>query len=271
MTEDRVRHHAAPGGAQVTGLRRFGLEGRHVVVTGGGRGIGRAVAVVAASAGAAVTVVSRTASELADTRREIEDAGGTCRIYPADLADTDGLPRIADDLWSYAPIDGVVHAAGVQVRKDAVDVTPDDWDLVLAVNVKAPYFLSTAIARLQLADDRPGSHVFIGSLNSSIGLPRISPYVASKSALLGVTRALSTEWAAHGIRSNIIGPGYFDTALTRDLLKSEADRTRVMGRIPMRRLGATRDIGDAAVFLLGDASGYVSGQLLNVDGGWLAS
>lgn len=249
----------------------FDLTGRHIVVTGGGRGIGRAIAESAAKAGAMVTIVSRSRDELERTAAGIGGEGRRCEVRTADLSVTDALPDLVAEIASVAPIDGVVHAAGVQLRKPAVEITLRDWRFVQQTNTEAPFFLSTAIARTQLADHRPGSHVFVGSLNSSIGLPRIAPYVASKTALLGITRALATEWAGDRIRANIIGPGYFHTALTDDLLAHEQDRARILGRIPMRRLGDPREVGDAAVFLLSDASRYMTGQLLNVDGGWLAS
>lgn len=250
----------------------FDLTGRHIVVTGGGRGLGRGIALAAARAGAVVSVLARSEDQLHETTREVEQLGGQCHAYAVDLSDVEALDNHAESLWqSVGPIDGLVHAAGVQRRKDAVDVTVEDWRFVQTMNVEAPFFLSTAVARRQLDTQGSGSHVFIGSLNSSIGLPYIAPYAASKTAMLGMARSLSTEWAASGLRANVIGPGYFHTQLTDDLLRDPANRERVMGRIPMGRLGTPQDLGGAAVFLLSDASAYVSGQLLNVDGGWLAA
>ncbi|ABL83695.1 short-chain dehydrogenase/reductase SDR [Nocardioides sp. JS614] len=249
----------------------FSLTDKHVVVTGGGRGLGQGIAVSAALSGAAVTVVARSKDQLHATADLIARTGGTCRVVTADLSDTESLDRLVDDLSESAPIDGIVHVAGVQLRKAAVDVTVDDWRWVQRMNVEAPFFLSTAVARRQQGEGRPGSHVFIGSLNSTIGLPRISPYAASKTALLGMARVLSTEWAAHGQRANVVGPGYFHTQLTDDLFTDPANRARILGRIPAGRLGTPADLGGAVVFLLSDASRYLTGQLINVDGGWLAS
>lgn len=249
----------------------FGLHDRHVVVTGGGRGIGRAIALCAAASGARVTLVARSAEQLDDAAAEIRTAGGDCATVTHDLADTESLDALAERLWDVAPVDGVVHAAGVQLRKPAVEVGVAEWRQVQALNLDAPYFLSTALARRQLAAERRASHVFIGSLNSSIGLPHVSPYVASKTALVGITRALSTEWVSRGLRANIVGPGYFRTEMTEGLLAEPAHAQRILGRIPAGHLGAPEDVGTAAVFLLSDASSYITGQLLNVDGGWLAS
>jgi NAD(P)-dependent dehydrogenase (short-subunit alcohol dehydrogenase family) len=159
----------------------------------------------------------------------------------------------------------------VQVRKPATEVTPDDWRFVQSVNVDAPFFLSTRLGKAQAAAARPGSHVFITSLSSSIAVRNAAPYAASKSSLLGVIRTLSAEWAPHGIRVNGIQPGYIHTRLTEDLLARPDQHARVLGRIPMGRLGTAQDLVGAAVFLLSDASAYVTGQNIAVDGGWLAS
>lgn len=255
----------------MTNAPSFSLEGQHVLVTGAGRGLGQAIALAVAGSGAIVSLVSRSQDELDATAEYIQSAGGRCRIAATDLRDPSEFDDLVADAWSDQPIDGVVHAAGIQVRRPAVEITPDDWDLVTDLNTRTPFFLSTAIARRQLADDRPGSHVLIGSLNSTIGLARVAPYAASKSALLGVARSLSTEWSASGLRVNVIGPGYFETKLTADLFADPANRARIMSRIPSGRLGQPADLGGAAVFLLSEASSYLTGQLINVDGGWLAS
>ena len=249
----------------------FSLAGRHVVVTGGSRGLGLAISEAAARAGATVTIIARNADQASTAAAAIGETGGTARAHGADVSDLGAIEALVDKLSAAAPIDGVVHAAGVQLRKPAVDVTVDEFLSVQAVNLHAPYFLSTAIARRQIGEQRTGSHVFIGSLNSSIGLPGISPYVVSKTGLVGMARAFSTEWSVHGIRANVVGPGYFATEMTEALLANPADNARIMGRIPMRRLGDASDVGNACVYLLADSSRYVSGTLMNVDGGWLAS
>lgn len=249
----------------------FSLAGKHVVVTGGGRGLGQGIALSAALCGADVTVVARSEDQLRTTADLIESRGGTCRVVRADLSETESLTDLVDRLCEPAPVDGIVHVAGVQLRKDAVDVTVEDWRWVQRMNAEAPFFLSTALAKRQQESRRAGSHVFIGSLNSTIGLPRIAPYAASKTALLGMARVMSNEWASQGQRVNVVGPGYFHTELTDDLFKDPANRNRVMGRIPAGRLGTPADLGGAVVFLLSDASRYLTGQLINVDGGWLAS
>lgn len=263
-SENEIEQLACP-------LSAFDLGTKHVVVTGGGRGLGRGIALSAALAGATVTIISRSADELNGTVDLCAANGGTCFARPADLSDIDAFDDLVEEISARQPIDGVVHAAGVQVRRDSIDVTPDDWEFVQTMNLQAPFFLSTRIAKTQIASGRKGSHVFVGSLNSSIGLARIAPYAAAKTALLGVARVFSTEWAQYGIRANVVGPGYFHTKLTEGLLADEAQYKRILGRIPAGRLGVPSDLGGVCIFLLSDASTYVSGQLINVDGGWLAS
>jgi 2-deoxy-D-gluconate 3-dehydrogenase len=191
--------------------------------------------------------------------------------HVADVADLDALPAHVREIGTRQAIDGVVHAAGVQIRRPAVDYPVEEWDQVLRVNAQAPFFLSTAIAREQRAAGRPGSHVFIGSLASTIGLPNGALYAASKTALLGVARTLSVEMAMFGIRANVVGPGYFPTQLNEDLLSVPENRQRIMSRIPMGRMGTPADLAGIVVFLLCDASRYLTGQLVSVDGGWLGA
>lgn len=260
------------GNTLATTPAAFSLTGRHVLVTGGGRGLGQGIALSAAAAGATVTVVARSGDQLDSTVALAAKLGaGRCIAHPADLSEIAAIPDLVTAITNRLPIDGVVHAAAAQLRINAVDVTPDNWRFIQTLNLEAPFFLSTAIARHQLTAKRPGSHVFIGSLNSTIALTRIAPYVVSKTALVGVARALSAEWSAAGIRANVIGPGFFETAQTEDVLSEPANRARILNRIPMGTLGVPADLGGISVFLLSDASRYLTGQLINVDGGWLAS
>ncbi|MFZ0756042.1 MAG: SDR family oxidoreductase, partial [Trebonia sp.] len=168
------------------------------------------------------------------------------------------------------PLDGIVHAAGTQYRAAAAAVPVAAWRDLMAIHLDAPFFLSTALHRDQLRDGRPGTHVFIGSLTSARGIANIAPYAAAKSALLGVIRTLAVEWAASGTRVNGIAPGYFRTELTADLFADPDRAAWVLDRVPMGRLGDPADLAGAVVFLLSPASGYITGQLLPVDGGWLA-
>lgn len=242
----------------------FDLDGRRVLLTGGSRGLGRAMAEGLAQAGASVVAVARTATE--------DSADGRVRTVQADVADLDALPDLVDraEEMLEGHVDTVVHAAGVQHRAAAVSFPPEEWQRLVTVNLTAPFTLSQEVGRRQLERSEPGSHIFIASLTSHIGLPNLAAYAATKSGVMGVVRTLAVEWAASGIRVNALGPGYFRTALTEALFQDEAARERLYQRIPMKRFGQPVDLSGPAVFLASDASRYVTGQLLMVDGGWTA-
>jgi 2-deoxy-D-gluconate 3-dehydrogenase len=250
-------------------MTMFSLDGRHVVVTGAGRGLGRAIALSVASAGATVTLVARTESQLDETRVAVEESGGSARVRCIDLSDLDAVADLGRELGGQG-VYGIVHGAGVTHRADAQDFDNEAFARVMTVNLEAPFVLSRELMRNR-SEESPSSHVFIGSLGSSIAIRRAVAYVASKSGVLGVVRTLATEWAPRGARVNAVSPGYFRTELTADILDKPEERSRIENRIPMGRLGRPEELGGAAVFLLSDASSYMTGQQIIVDGGWLGS
>lgn len=254
------------------GVSRFDIAGKVVLVTGAGRGLGQGIAVAFAAAGAHVLTVSRTASELEQTSSLIAEVGPPATEIVADLTDLDGLKDLAARLWEvHGRIDVAVQSAGRQLRKASADVTPDELRAMLDLNLAAPFLLSAAIGGRMIEESVPGRHIFIGSLASRIGLPNVVPYAATKSGIVGVVHGLSREWAPHQITVNAVLPGYFDTALTRDLLADPVRSNWVMSRIPMARLGDPDDVASACLFFASDAAKYVTGETLAVDGGWLAS
>lgn len=248
------------------------LAGRRALVTGGGRGIGRGLADGLADAGAEVVLVSRTARELGEAAAAIRDRGGTAHTVTADLFAAGDGEALLDEVEARAgPVDVVVQAAGVQIRGPALDLDLDDWQRVLAIHLTTPVFVARAAARRMIARGAAGRLIFIGSLGGAIGLARILPYNAAKSGLLGAARTLAVELAPTGITANVLVPGYIRTAQTADLLADPERAAWVASRIPQGRVGLPSDLAGAAVFLASDASGYVTGQQLVVDGGWLAS
>ncbi len=246
----------------------FDLTGRVACVTGANAGIGRAIAVALAQAGADVALVGRT--EASETRADIEALGRRAILIHADLA-TNGaaatvVPQVIDGLGA---VDILVNNAGIIRRADAVDFTEEDWDAVIDTNLKSAFFLAQAAGRHMLERGR-GRIVNIASMLTFQGGIRVASYTASKSGIGGLTKLLANEWAARGVTVNAIAPGYIATANTQALRDDETRNRAILDRIPAGRWGDPSDIGGAAVFLASDAAAYVNGHVLAVDGGWLA-
>lgn len=250
----------------------FDLSGRNAIVTGGSRGLGRSMAIGLADAGARVAVVGRQQAELEAAVDEITERGGKAIAVAADLLDPYGPQYLVDRVVAaLGPIDVMLHAAGHQVRKPLTELPVDEWDGIANIHIRAAFLLARSAINSFREHDTAGKVIFVGSLNSHIGIANIGAYAAAKSGLLGLARALSAENAATGICVNTIIPGYFHTALTDDLFADTAKRDWVMSRIPMKRLGKPDDLIGAAVFFASSASDYVTGAEIRVDGGWLAT
>ena len=248
----------------------FDLSGKTAIVTGANTGLGQAIAVALAGAGADIALVGR--SSMAETEAAIAAVGGgKCHSIKADLSTIAPVQSVLDETleWS-GQADILVNNAGIIRRADAVDFTEADWDDVMDVNLKSVFFLSQAFARHAISKDRPGKIINIASLLSFQGGIRIPSYTASKSGLAGLTRLLACEWAGKGINVNAIAPGYFETNNT-EALRDDPDRNAaILGRIPAGHWGKPDELGGAAVFLASPASDYIHGVVLPVDGGWLA-
>jgi NAD(P)-dependent dehydrogenase (short-subunit alcohol dehydrogenase family) len=250
----------------------FDLSGRVAVVTGGGRGLGQAMALGLASAQATVVVAGRGGTELHETVAKIEEAGGRASAISVDLLDPAGADHLIEEAVSrHGKVDVMLHAAGSQVRKPAVDIAVEEWTQVTDIHLKAAFLLARATARHLIGRGAPGKVIFVGSLNSHIGIRNVSAYAASKSGVSGLARVLANEWAPDGICVNTIVPGYYRTLLTEDLFADPVKHDWVMSRIPMRRLGEPSDLAGAAIFFASAASDYVTGAEIRVDGGWLAT
>lgn len=242
----------------------FRLDGRRALVTGANAGIGQAIAVALAEAGAQVTCAGR--SDCNATLALIAAAGGHGTALALDFAD----PMAARAIFEGQGYTILVNNAGLIRRADATDFTETDWDEVIDVNLKALFFTCQGFARAALAAGTGGAIVNIASLLSFQGGIRVPSYTASKHGVAGLTKLMANEWAAKGINVNAIAPGYIETANT-EALRADPERNRaILDRIPAGRWGAPGDIGGAAVFLCSPAAAYVHGAILNVDGGWLA-
>lgn len=245
----------------------FSLAGKTAVVTGANTGIGQAIAVGLAQAGAKVACVGR--SEMTETF-EMIGTPDACLEVRADLNTLEPIGRIVESVtdWTGA-IDILVNNAGIIRRADAIDFTEEDWDAVMDVNLKSVFFLSQAVARTMLPRGA-GKIINIASLLSFQGGIRIPSYTASKSGVAGLTKLLACEWAAKGINVNAVAPGYIETNNTL-ALRNDPERNRaIRERIPAGNWGQPADIAGAVTFLASEAASYVHGVTLPVDGGWLA-
>jgi len=246
-------------------VRLFSLAGKTALVTGGTKGIGLAIGLALAEAGAKILVSGRHEAGLAAAAEKFADAGFACAAVKLDVTDADSIAAAFEQAGQ---LDVLVNNAGVEEVCASADVDEALWDRIVGTNLKGAFFCGQAAARVM---PEGGAILNVCSLTSEIGVPGAVPYGASKSGLAGMTRALAAEWAGRGIRVNGIGPGYFRTDMTEVFYADQAWRTNMLPKIPMGRFGALEDLGGTAVFLCSAASAYVTGQVVYVDGGYLAS
>ena len=246
----------------------FDLHGTCAVVTGAGRGLGRAVALGLARAGADLVLLGRPGNQTA-TRDQVTDLGGDVEVVDLDVSDLDAVERVASRLAAERQIDVLVNNAGIIDRRDSVDVDVEAWSKVLDVNLTGLFFLAQQLGR-PMVERGHGKIVNIASLLSFQGGLRVASYAASKHGVAGITKALANEWAPRGVQVNAIAPGYMATDNTQPL-RDDPDRSRsILERIPAGRWGTPEDVAGAAVFLSSRAADYVNGHVLVVDGGWMA-
>lgn len=252
-------------------LNMFSLEGKTALVTGANTGLGQAICVAYAGAGANVIgVARRSCQETADKIAALGIEGQHFTEITADLSDINAIQHILTESAKTGRVDILVNNAGIIKRCDAADVSMEDWDSVINLNEKMVFFLSQAFAKEWITDNKGGKIINIASMLSYQGGIRVPSYTASKSAVMGLTRALANEWAKYNINVNAIAPGYMATNNTQNLRSDEQRSDEILSRIPAGRWGTPEDITGAAIFLASGASDYVNGFTLAVDGGWLA-
>lgn len=249
---------------------RFSLDGRTALVTGASRGLGRAMALALAEAGANVVCVSSKPGGVFETAEAIRKLGRTAWELACDVADREQLAAMADAAEHAAgDLEILVNNAGTIRRRPAVDYSLEDWDAVLRTNLDSVFILSQRFGK-KMVERGHGKIINVASLLAFSGGVTVPAYTASKHAVAGVTKALANEWASSNVQVNAIAPGYFATDNT-EALRNDENRSRdILARIPAHRWGEPDDIGGAAVFLASSASNYVNGHLLVVDGGWMA-
>jgi len=250
-------------------LDTFTLTDRVAIVTGAGQGLGEAIATAMGEAGACVVLTGRKRATLDAVAARITDGGGKALVVPGDVSKRGDHKRIEDAaLNKWGRIDILVNNAGTNVRVPTEDYREEDWDTVVNTNLKGTFFLTQLVAR-RMIEQSYGKIIHIASLASITGLPNISAYTAAKGGIGALTYQMSIEWAKHNINVNAICPGYIRTPLTQSVQDSERG-TFIQGRVPMGRWGEPEDIAGTAVFLASPASDYLTGQLIVVDGGWMA-
>jgi 2-deoxy-D-gluconate 3-dehydrogenase len=246
----------------------FDLSGKVAIVTGANTGIGQAIALALAEAGADIAAVGRSPAD--GTVARVRALGRKAEMISADLSTIEPVQRvIGETIEKLGRLDILVNNAGIIRRADAVDFTEEDWDAVIDTNLKSVFFLSQAAGRHMIAQGA-GKIINIASMLTFQGGIRVPSYTASKSGVGGLTKLLANEWAAKGVQVNAIAPGYIATNNTTALQADAVRNKAILDRIPAGRWGDPSDLGGAAVFLASAAADYVTGHILAVDGGWLA-
>lgn len=247
------------------------LKGKVAVVVGGTSGIGRAIAHGIAQAGADVIPTSRRSEQVEAAAREIEEFGRRSLRIPSDVSDRASLERVLTEaIEAFGKVDILVNSAGRTKRAPTIDFTEDDWDAIIDTNLTGTLRACQVFGKHML-ERESGSIINIASLSTFVALHEVAAYSASKAAVGSLTKSLAVEWSSRGVRVNAIAPGVFRTALNQKLL-DETDRGReFLLRTPMRRFGNVEELAGAAVFLASDAASFVTGEIIAVDGGFLAS
>ncbi|MPT49049.1 MAG: SDR family oxidoreductase [Sphingobium sp.] len=245
----------------------FRLDGRRALVTGAGRGIGLACAAALAQAGAQVTLAARSLDEIEAGAQAICAAGGKAEALRLDVSDVTGTAAALD---AVAPFHVLLNNAGTNRPKPVTEVTEDDYDAVLGLNLRAAFFVAQSVARRMIDTNVHGSIIHMGSQMGHVGGLRRSLYCASKWGLEGLNKAMALDLAPHGIRSNTIAPTFIETPMTRPFFEDKIFLASVLEKIKLGRIGTVQDLMGAVVFLASDASALMTGTSLVVDGGWTA-
>ncbi|MBT9594717.1 MAG: SDR family oxidoreductase [Vitreoscilla sp.] len=251
---------------------QFGLSGRVIVITGGGQGIGAACAERFAAEGARVALWDVHPTAAVNLAERLSAAGGQALAIPCNVARrADVEAALAATVLAWGQVDGLVNNAGIFRAADFLEVTEEDWDAVIDVNLKGAFLVGQAVARQMVRQGHGGAIVNMSSVNGSMAIASIASYNASKGGINQLTRAMALALADHGIRVNAAAPGTIATELAREaVLTSDDARLRILGRTPMKRLGEPEEVADVVAFLLSDAARYMTGEIVHIDGGRMA-
>lgn len=245
----------------------FSLDGKAALITGAGRGIGLAAANALAASGGAVTLAARTEDEIKKAAEEIREAGGEANYVALDVNDAAAVSKVAE---AGAPFDILVNNAGTNKPEPFLEVSPENFDAIMSLNVRAAFFVAQAVSKRLVAEGKPGSIINISSQMGHVGAVDRTVYCASKHAMEGMTKAMAVELAPMGVRVNTVCPTFIETPMTKAFFESEAFLNSVLNQMPLARVGQVEDVTGAIVYLASDAASMVTGSALKVDGGWTA-
>jgi 2-deoxy-D-gluconate 3-dehydrogenase len=252
------------------GFEMFSLKNKVAIVTGGNRGIGKAIALAFSKAGADIVIVGRDENRNDAVMNEIKGFGGNAVGLSVDLTSVNGINQMINEtVERFGKIDIIANNAGVSSTNRALNVTEVEWDKIMDLNVKSLFFCCQAAAKV-MKEQGCGKIINMASVLGAVGDVGVCPYSASKGAIINLTKSLALEWAKYGIQVNAIGPAYIETELNKDALANPKVRDKLIAKTPMGRLGLTEEVTGAAVLLASDASSFITGQTIYVDGGWLA-
>lgn len=253
-------------------MKLFSLKGKTAIVIGGSKGIGKAVAMGLSEAGADVVISSRSQEQLDISSKEISDkTGGNVVGISADIKSLDGVNSLVSKVVEkFGHIDILINGAGLNVRDTVLEFTEEGWDAVQDVQLKYVFFMSQAVAKHMVEKGIKGRIINIASLTSVLGLKNMVSYACAKAAVVELTKVLANELAQYGINVNAFGPGYVKTDMTKAVFENKERVQELLSRIPMDRFGIPEDMIGTVVFLASEASNYITGQIIYVDGGWLA-
>lgn len=251
----------------------FSLKGKNAIIIGGSKGIGKGMAAGLARAGATVILVSRNQADLDAAVEEISEKTNAKAVgISADITSLEAINRLMDKVvGEFEHIDILVNCAGVNVRKGCLDFLEEEWDKVQNVQLKYVFFMCQAVAKHMVGKGIKGKIINTASISSVIGLPNMISYCAAKGGIVQMTKAFAAELAPYGICVNAMAPGYTSTEMTRAIFTDEKRVSELLSRIPQKRFGVPEDYAAIAVYLTSAGSDYLTGQLISVDGGWLAS
>ncbi|MCL5109279.1 MAG: glucose 1-dehydrogenase [Chloroflexi bacterium] len=248
----------------------FSLNGKVALVTGGGRGLGEAIATALAEYGADVALAGRTLPDLEDVATRLRALGRRSQAFQVDVTRVESIERLAKEVVAaFGRIDILVNNAGLNIIKCALDVTEEDWDRILDTNLKGTFFCCQAVGRVMVAQNH-GRIVNIASQMAKVGWYKRSAYCASKGGVAQLTKVLAVEWAQNNVTVNAVAPTFIETQMTAKMFEDEQFRQSVLDRIPLGRLGKPKDVAAAVIYLASEAGDLVTGSTLLVDGGWTA-